>query len=108
MRSAAATILGIAVTLLAPAASPADVLPDPTRPDTLRATHAAPVARYRINAIIVSDDRRIAIVNGRRAGVGDYVDGARITSIEPRAVVLDVGGESRTLQLRQGPTDGTR
>jgi hypothetical protein len=42
----------------------------------------------RISSILVADDRRLAIVDGRVLGIGDAVGRRVITAIEPRAVVL--------------------
>ena len=78
---------------------------DPTRPYTARPTYASVPSRFKVNAIIVSDDRRLAIVNGRRVGVGDSVGGATVTAIKKHELTLDVGGEARTLRLRRGGRD---
>lgn len=75
---------------------------DPTRPYTARATYASVPSQFRVNAIIVSDERRLAIVNGRRVGVGDAVGGAKVTAISKHELTLDVGGETRTLRLKRG------
>jgi len=75
---------------------------DPTRPYTARPTYASVPSQFKVNAIIVSDDRRLAIVNGRRVSVGDAVGGATVTAITKHELTLDVGGETRTLRLRRG------
>ena len=78
---------------------------DPTRPYTARPTYASVPSQFRVNAIIVSDDRRLAIVNGRRVGVGDSVGGATVTTITKHELTLDVDGEVRTLRLKRGGRD---
>lgn len=79
-----------------------DVASDPMRPDTLRQVSARTTAVYRVNAIIVSDERRIAIVNGRRVGVGDAVGTAQVVSITRSEVILDVDGSRQSLSVSQG------
>ena len=78
---------------------------DPTRPYIARPTYASVPSRFKVNAIIVSDDRRLAIVNGRRVGIGDSVGGATVTAIKKHELTLDVAGEARTLRLKRGGRD---
>ena len=78
---------------------------DPTRPYTAQQTYASVPSRFKVNAIIVSDDRRLAIVNGRRVGVGDSIGGATVTAIAKHELTLDVAGETRTLRLKRGNRD---
>ena len=59
---------------------------------------AAP--RFTVNAIIVSSERKVAIVNGHRVAVGDSVEGATVVSIEKKALVLDQGGKRITVELK--------
>jgi len=79
-------------------------LRDPTRPYSARQAIAAVPPRFDVNAIIVSDERRIAIVNGKRVGVGGQVDSATVISIEKTELVLDVDGQKVTLRLHNGST----
>lgn len=74
-------------------------LRDPTRPYSAQRATAAYAPRYKVNAIIVSDERRIAVINGKRIGVGGHVNGATVISIEERELKLDVGGQQLTLRL---------
>ncbi len=79
-----------------------DPFRDPTRPYSApEAINAAP-ARFAVNAIINSDKRRLAIVNGRRVGVGDSIDGAVVQTIGTREVVLLIGDRETTLTLNRG------
>ena len=80
----------------------ADIASDPMRPDTLRSVSVTAPARYRVNAIIVSDERRIAIVNGRRVGVGDAIGEATVVSISKAEVILDVDGSRQSLRVNKG------
>lgn len=70
-----------------------EVLRDPTRPYTAAEPRASTAPRFVVNAIIVSDDRRVAIVNGRRVGVGSALRGARVIAIEKDQLILDIDGK---------------
>jgi len=76
-----------------------EILRDPTRPYVpyLRGSAAAP--RFEVNAIIVSPKRKVAIVNGRRVGIGESVDGATIIAIEQKELVLEQDGKRITVAL---------
>lgn len=87
-----------AVTVSVPTAA-AEVTADPMRPDTLRAVQVVQPSRFRVNAIIVSDERRIAIVNGKRVGINDAIDAATVVSISRTEVVLQVNGRRQTLRV---------
>ena len=68
-------------------------LRDPTRPYTAAEHRAASPPRFVVTAIIVSDDRRVAIVNGRRVGVGSPLAGATVIAIEKDQLVLELDGK---------------
>jgi len=78
-----------------------DVLTDPTRPGSWRASAGAgaPEMKYTLNYIINTDARRQAMINGTRVGEGDYVSGARVERIRQDAVTLRVNGQSRELRI---------
>lgn len=80
----------------------ADYIVDPMRPDTLRVTENAAEPRYRVNAIIFSADRRIAIVNGQRVGVGDVIHQATVIAINKAEVIVEVQGEQQSLRMKSG------
>jgi len=81
-------------------------LQDPTRP--YRAAPApserTPAAdRFELTAVLVSPQRRIAVINGKFYREGDAVNGAKITLIEPGFVRLQRGSEQREVRLiREG------
>lgn len=75
---------------------------DPMRPDTLRSVSNPQAAQFRVNAVIVSDERRIAIVNGNRVRVGDSINQATIIAITKGEVVIDVNGIKQTLRVNKG------
>ncbi len=86
----------------------AEILRDPTRPPGLRTvtqdtrqgdetgiTGAGP----KLQAIMISENHRSAIINNRRVNIGGEIEGARIISIDEGAVVLKSDGKLRTLKL---------
>lgn len=104
MRKPSRHIAAIALTLIsASSLSLADeVFRDPTRPYTASERSAASSPRFVVNAIIVSDERRVAIVNGRRVGVGGSLDGATVIAIETDQLILEIGGKRITAGLNEG------
>lgn len=94
---------GFALLLLLAAGQPAgaETLRDPTQPWMPQAeAYAAPAPRYAVTAIFVSSARSVAILNGRRVGVGDEIEGARVVAIHRDEVTLEVGGEELILRPR--------
>ena len=102
LRSEPAPAAAVVASPSAPA-SPAEVLA--TAPARLR---PAPVDvplgfDASLGTILYSQDRKLAIVDGRIVGVGDEIRGARIVDITPSAVMLrDAQGRLRRLAL--GPS----
>lgn len=58
----------------------------------------------RLTAILIADDRRVAVIDERAVGVGTVlVDGSRVASIQSdRVHVVDKTGRWRTLTLNRG------
>ena len=77
-------------------------LRDPTRPYSAKQVATAGAPRFVVNAIIVSAERRVAIVNGQRVGVGGSVDNATVVSIEKERLVLETNGKKTTIRLHEG------
>lgn len=78
------------------------LLADPTRPpgpEEIRAFLAGePDGQrqpgWRLQSVLISDDRRIAVINGRRVTVGDRLAGAEVIDIQPgRAKLRHRGGD---------------
>ncbi len=79
----------------------AEELRDPTRPHTHsieRTVEGAP--NFAVNAIFVSSDRRLAIVNGERVRIGDSVGGATVVDIQKEQVTLSVSGKQFIARLK--------
>ena len=57
-----------------------------------------------LSAILVADDRRVAVIDDAAVGVGDVLpDGARVSAIQPnRVFVVDSKGRWQTLTLTKG------
>ena len=79
-----------------------ETLRDPTRPYSAPVMLDASPVRFAVNAIVNSDKRRLAIVNGRRVGVGDEIGGAVVMVIGASEVVLAIDGEEITVTLNRG------
>ena len=88
-------VLGLAAGSIAAAAD----LRDPTRPDTAVAPTAnAPATRFVVSAIFVSDERRVAIVNGKMVTAGDRIGGATVRAIDAHSVTLRY--QNKTIHAR--------
>lgn len=82
---------------------------DPTRPPTAAEIRAflgqepgsteTAARQWQLQSILIADQRRLAIINGRRVGEGDYIDAARVTAIEPGRVELHHRSERIVLTL---------
>ena len=85
----------------------AELLRDPTRPYSARAVVVMPAkaAAFSVTAILVSQKRRVAIVNGQRVSEGDRVDGATVVKILADSLRLNLDGKELTTRL---PPDGFR
>ncbi|MGI9202942.1 MAG: hypothetical protein ACR2Q3_02960 [Woeseiaceae bacterium] len=74
-------------------------LRDPTRPYAVKQRLVVAAPNFKVNAIIVSADRRVAIVNGQRVIAGGSVDGATVITIEKDHLVLEKNGKRITSTL---------
>lgn len=83
----------------------AQALRDPTRPPGIAAAKhpsvgaEAPKGDLRLQSILVSPERRAAIISGRVVQLGESVQGYRVVAISESEAVLRMGGQSRTLRL---------
>ena len=82
--------------------SAAATLPDPTQPPSYRAARTSANAQpspWALTSTLITQDRRVATINGQRVQVGDRVRGARVVEIAPTHVRLSVNGKQRVLRL---------
>lgn len=94
----------LAIALLAGAAlAQAQALRDPTRPPGAAAVRGmsglAPSGDLVLQSVLISPQRRAAIISGRVIRPGETVDGYRLIAIREGEAVLRRGDQSRTLRL---------
>lgn len=77
----------------------AEPLRDPTRPYSARPIVSLRTATFKVSAIFVSEERRVAIVNGQRVAEGDQVSGAKVVEILSDRLRLNLQGKEITARL---------
>jgi len=83
----------------APSVAPPTADSAPT-PNAAPAVLPADESKYKITGIMTdSDGKRIAVINGRDAYEGYYIDGATVEKIETDRVTLDIKGQKALLRL---------
>jgi len=87
-------LAALLLTMTAQAAT-ADRLADPTRPATARAVVAETVETFKVEAIMNSNGRPLAIVNGKVVRPGDSVGAARIEEVLSNGVRFKRDGRSQ-------------
>ena len=82
----------------------AELLRDPTRPYTGTPVAGMPArdSSFRVTAIFISENRRVAIINGQRVSEGDRVDGATVVEILANSLRLNLHGKAFTTRLLPG------
>lgn len=99
-------MLGVLAALSACTAAVAQArLPDPTRPPELTAEgqSAASTKRgHRLQSVLISPERKIAVIDGRTVPLGGRVDDALVVAITETGVTLRRGAQTELLPL-QGP-----
>jgi hypothetical protein len=85
-------------------AATADRLVDPTQPAHLRPTNASEtLPSVRVEAILQSGERRVAIVNGKVVRAGDRVGSIQILEVNTDGVRYSRGGETNVARLTTKP-----
>lgn len=83
----------------------AQVLIDPTRPPMSvarpGAVEEAPPASQ-LQSILISNRRRLAVINGNTVALGDKIGDARVVKITETEVVLKTGEETEVLKMYPG------
>lgn len=97
MQAAAHLFAGLLCALSA--ASAAAEIIDPTRPGGAPGVAQTAPARG-LQSTIVSAERKLAVIDGKRVGIGDKIGGASVVEIGPYHVVLKRGIERSTLKLQ--------
>jgi MSHA biogenesis protein MshK len=84
-------------------AAHAQALADPTRPPQAAGSgpllEAAPAERTRLQSVLLSPGRKLAVIDGQTVPLGGRVGEATVVEISPDQVVLRQGAELRTLKL---------
>ena len=57
---------------------------------------------YTVGSILVSPNRKMAIVNGQQVQVGSEVDGAKVVSIDRDNVTLVINNETQQIFMNDG------
>ena len=74
-------------------------LMDPTRPLIFQENAAQPLQTSDLQAILISENRRIAIFNGQTLHLGSELGGFKVVDIEPNTVHLEGPDGKMTLFL---------
>lgn len=75
-------------------------LRDPTRPaDYLQKKEGVTTQTLQLNAVLISADRKIAVINGQYLGIGGEIAGNHVVDIQSDAVQLDGPSGRITLLL---------
>ena len=96
----AATLLWTMLAFASAWRAEADALADPMRPPSSADKQTRSVtAPLQITAILFSERRRIAIVNGKAVSEGDHIDNARIDAIDAQQVNYTRAGRRESARL---------
>lgn len=88
--------------LLSTTAQADEALQDPTRPDATQARRTLTAPVFNLSAILISDTRRVAILNGKAVKPGDRIDGATVSVIRADSVQLNFRGRLLETALSKG------
>lgn len=99
----------LATPALAGAVLAQGMLTDPTRPPTVAPAAGAAEAAGgssrvapRLQSVLISPHRRLAVIDGRTVALGGSVGGATLVQVAETHVTLRTGGETQVLELHPG------
>jgi len=99
----------LAATFLATGAVAAQGLVDPTRPPHLGEAPAGvgaagdgPPGAYRLETVILSPGRKLAVINGTMVPLGGKIGEGRLVKVTERGVVIQTGDGVERLQFHPG------
>ena len=92
------------------AAAAQAALPDPTRPPAAASAEdrVTPAGREgaksapRVQSVLISSERKIAVIDGRTVALGGRIDGALVVAITETGVTLRRGEHTEVLPLHAG------
>ncbi len=62
----------------------------------------------KVNAILITDSRKLASIDHRVVAVGDLINGEKVLEIKPDRVILEKGNRKHVLTLEERPTQWTK
>lgn len=71
---------------------------DPTQPVGAVAVHNSQ-QQLKLESVLLSGERKVAVINGKAYQQGERVNGALLKSIKKRSVILEKGNQQETLTL---------
>lgn len=82
-------------------------LPDPTRPPAASADAGTAAARdgrsaHRLQSVLISRQRKLAVIDGRTVPLGGRIDDAVVVAITETGVTLRRGAATQVLPLNAG------
>jgi MSHA biogenesis protein MshK len=109
-RLTSARLLCVLVVAAASQAAAAQAgLPDPTRPPTGSADEAVRAGgthdgkpAHRLQSVLISPDRKLAVIDGRTVPLGGRIDDALVVAITENGVTLRRAGQTEVLPLNAG------
>ena len=108
MRSAACCVMASMMVIVATGVrAQAQTLADPTRPPAAISAPTGPAAQEeftgtRLQSILLSSGRKVAVINGTMVPLGGMVGDARVVKITETQVVLKTGAETEVLSMYPG------
>ena len=92
----------LVLALAAASSAFAQALSDPTRPPSFSPSENTRNEASRLQSVLISPERKLAVIDGRTVTLGERVGDAKVVAIAPAQVILQRGGEYQTLKLHPG------
>jgi len=102
----------LVVALVFATASATAQVSDPTRPPSAaelaawRGQPSSTITQWRLQSVLISGERRIAVINGERAAIGQEIQGAVVRAIEPTHAIIETDTQTLTLSIRRHGMEG--
>ncbi len=90
--------IALVALVLASSAVASSGIQDPTRPDAYQSRQVGEKKVYRLTSVLISEQRKIATINGKSYVEGERMALGRLVSIQKDRVVIDGAGR-RVLRL---------
>lgn len=96
-------LIALGIVLSASQAVLAQTLSDPMRPPAaVSVGQETTASASRLQSVLISSSRRVAVIDGRAVTLGERVGNAIVVAIAPSEVTLQRGAEYQTLKLHAG------